>query len=63
MISFLILVLDKSIDDTIKIIVNEIVKAYIIGNKLYKTDKEDVIIPKIGHGKVFQAFQLLCNYK
>ena len=39
-----------------KIVVNEIRKAYSVGKRLYKTDDRNMIIQKIGHKKILQAF-------
>lgn len=39
--------LKKSIDNMVEIVVDKIAKACSIRNKLYKTDEEDVIIPKV----------------
>lgn len=55
--------LDESIDDTAEIVVDEIAKAYSVGERLYETDEEDVIIPKVGHGEALQALQLLRLYE
>lgn len=37
----------KKFDNDIKVIINEIMKAYNINNRTYKTNKKYVIIPKI----------------
>lgn len=55
--------LDENIDDMAEVVVDEIAKAYSIGERLYETDEEDVIIPKVGHGEALQALQLLRLYE
>ena len=46
-----------------EIVVDKIVKAYSVGERLYETDEEDVIIPKVGYGEALQALQLLRLYE
>ena len=46
---FLTNLLDKSINDTAEILVDEIAKAYSDKKRLYETDEEDMIIPKVGY--------------
>lgn len=42
---------------------DEIAKVYSAGDRLYETDKKDVIILKVGYKKALLALQLLCLYK
>ena len=55
--------LDKSIDNMAEIVVDEIAKAYSVGERLYETNEEDIIIPKVEHGEALQALDLLCLYE
>lgn len=54
---------EKNVDNNIKIIIDEIIKAYNIGNRTYKTDKKDVIVPKVGYSEAMQALQKIRLYK
>lgn len=43
--------LNKSIDNIMEILLNEIVKKYCVGKKLYEIDKKDTIILKVKNHK------------
>lgn len=45
----------KEIINDLEVIVDEIAKAYSTGNKTYKTNKENIVIPKIRYFKIMQA--------
>ena len=53
----------KDIDDDLKIIVNEIAKAYSTGNKTHETNEEDDVIPKIRYSEVMKILQKLRLYE
>lgn len=46
----------KKIDNNLEIIVDKITKTYNIGNKIYKTNREDIVIPKVGYSKAIKVF-------
>ena len=54
---------EENVDDGIEVIVDEIAKAYSIGNRTHETDEEDVIVPKVGYSEAIQALQKLCLYE
>ena len=54
---------DKSINNDTEIIVDKIANAYIIGNRTHKTDKKDMIMPKVSYLDVIQALQKVRLYE
>ena len=42
---------------------DEIAKAYSTGNRIYETDEEDVVIPRVGYSEAIKALQKLRLYK
>lgn len=54
---------EENIDNNVEVIIDEIAKAYSIGNKTHEMDEKDVIIPKVGYFEAIQALQKLCLYE
>ena len=50
-------------DDDLEVIVDEIAKAYSIGDRTHETDEEDVVIPRVGYSEIMKALQKLCLYE
>lgn len=45
----------KEIDDDFEVIIDKIAKAYSIGNKTHKIDKENVVIPKVKYSEIIKV--------
>lgn len=54
---------EENIDDDMEVIVDEIAKAYNIGDRTHETDEEVVTIPKVGYSEAIQALQKLRLYE
>lgn len=48
---------EKNIDDDVEVIIDEIAKAYRIGDRTHERDEEDVTVPKVGYSGAMQALQ------
>lgn len=48
---------EKNIDDDVEVIIDEIAKAYRIGDRAHERDEEDVTVPKVGYSEAMQALQ------
>lgn len=47
---------EKNIDDDVEVIIDEIAKAYRIGDRTHERDEEDVTVPEVGYSAM-QALQ------
>ena len=54
---------EENVDDGEEVIVDEIAKAYSIGDRNHETDEEDVIVPKVRYSEAMQALQKLRLYE
>lgn len=54
---------EENVDDDMEVIVDEIAKAYNIGDRTHETDEEVVTIPKVGYSEAIQALQKLRLYE
>ena len=50
-------------DDLEIVAMDEIAKVYGIGDKTHETDKEDIVIPRVGYSEAMKALQKLCLYE
>lgn len=48
---------EKNIDDDVEVIIDEIAKAYRIGDRTHERDEEDVTVPEVGYSEAMQALQ------
>lgn len=53
----------ENVDNSVKVIIDEIIKPYSIDNRIYETGKENVIILKFEYSEAMQALQKLYLYE
>lgn len=54
---------EKKVNNDIKDIISNNIKAYSIGDRIHKINKKDIIIPKVWYFKKMQALYKLYFYK
>lgn len=54
---------EEKVDNEFDKIIKGISKAYSIGDIIYKTDEEDIVILRVNHAEAFQTFQTFLLFK
>ena len=45
----------EEVDDDLEVIVDEIAKAYSVGDRTHETDEEDIVIPSVGYSEAMKS--------